>query len=325
VRLSVLHFLVCSAACAVGWGAPRGALAQEPSAPLRPVAPEAAPATEATLPQTVTIEPPRVRWRDEWPKFRVSEFVVTGIAAAAAFGSLAIPDGGGRFSLRNGFDDGARDAFRLSSKADREVARDLSDFFLIGLSNQLVIDTVVVAWWHHGAEEVAWQTTLITAEAIAVNVAINSTISGIVARQRPYGESCEFIPEEQQTSDCNGQRRYRSFYSGHTSTSFTAASVLCMNHMYLELYGGGAADVLACMTGYGAAGTVGAMRLIGDEHWMTDVLLGSAMGTAVGLGIPYFLHYSGGADPELPDEGDASSVRWLVMPTPTGGTLMGTF
>lgn len=329
MRSFLIHLAGWSAALVAAGAQPSVARAQGDDAPAAAPPAAAAPALGgpiAPLSEDVTVEPHRVRWDDDWPKFRTSEFVITGLSAALAFGSLAIPDGGGRWTSRNAFDEGARDRLRLSSKASREIARDLSDFFLVALSNQLVIDTVVVSWWHYGASEVAWQTTLITAEVIAVNVAINSTISGITARQRPYGDSCAGVPDEQLTDDCDGNRRYRSFYSGHTSTAFAAASVLCMNHMYLGLYGGGAADALACVTGYAAAGTVGAMRLVGDEHWASDVMVGAAAGTAVGLGLPYFLHYSGGALEEAKSgERGEHGVRWAIVPSVGGGTVMGTF
>lgn len=329
MRLFLAQIFACCAALAASGTSVGDARAQTPPADdAAPIVPLAAPAPIAKLEgplEDVTIEPRQVRWNDDWPKFRISEYILTGLAAATAFGSLGIPDGDGRWKGRNSFDEGARDAFRLSAREHRETARDVSDFFLVGLSNQLVIDTIVVTWWHYGAGEAAWQTTLITAEVIAVNTAINSTISGITARQRPYGDSCESVPIEQQTDDCNGQRRYRSFYSGHTSTSFAAASALCMNHMYLGLYGSPAADALACGTAYTAAATVGAMRLAGDEHWMSDVMVGAAAGTLVGLSLPYLLHYRGGAKAEDDGETHDGSVQWLVTPTPNGGTLLGTF
>ncbi len=44
--------------------------------------------------------------------------------------------------------------------------------------------------------------------------------------------------------------------------------------------------------GGGAALAAGAgwLRMAGDAHWLTDVLVGAAVGTAVGVAVPRLLH-----------------------------------
>jgi hypothetical protein len=34
------------------------------------------------------------------------------------------------------------------------------------------------------------------------------------------------------------------------------------------------------------------MRIMSDRHWASDVLVGLGIGSAIGLGLPYLLHYS---------------------------------
>ena len=60
----------------------------------------------------------------------------------------------------NAFDDAARSAFRIESLADRYVANDASDVTLLLGLNQLLVDTLVVAWWGHDATTVAWEMTV---------------------------------------------------------------------------------------------------------------------------------------------------------------------
>jgi membrane-associated phospholipid phosphatase len=39
--------------------------------------------------------------------------------------------------------------------------------------------------------------------------------------------------------------------------------------------------------GFTAAATTSYLRMAADEHWLTDVLAGAAVGTAVGIGLPW--------------------------------------
>jgi membrane-associated phospholipid phosphatase len=77
-----------------------------------------------------------------------------------------------------------------------------------------------------------------------------------------------------------------SFWSGHTATTFAVAS---------------AAGTVARLRGYrswpwimgvGLAGasTCGWLRIAADRHWATDVLVGAAVGSLAGFGMPLLLH-----------------------------------
>ncbi|MGH7681767.1 MAG: phosphatase PAP2 family protein [Candidatus Eiseniibacteriota bacterium] len=63
----------------------------------------------------------------------------------------------------------------------------------------------------------------------------------------------------------------RSFPSGHSANSFAAATVL-------ERHYGGAVGWIA----YGAATFVAASRVIGDHHFLSDVVTGAVIGIAYG-------------------------------------------
>jgi membrane-associated phospholipid phosphatase len=263
-------------------------------------------------------------WNPDWPTFREGEFIFTGLALATAIGSLAIPDGDGRWTSRNSLDESGRDAFRLEAKSARDKARDASDVLLIALTNQLAVDAVAVTWWGFDRPAVTWQLVLIDIETLSVNAALSGLVSGLTSRERPYvAEQCARRPPEEQTDECVGKRRHRSFFSGHSSTSFAAAGLMCMHHAHLPLYGGGAADAIACGASLAAAATVGTMRVLSDQHWVSDVVVGATVGTTVGFGLPYLLHYRGGALPQVSD--DAGGVSVQLVPGPTGGVLTGTF
>jgi hypothetical protein len=291
-----------------------------PTSPILPIKP-ASPALAADV-----IKPPLVRWDPSWPKFRTEEYVATGILAATAFASLAIPVAEDRWTTINGFDAELRGALRLSGFESREAAKDASDVMLTLLLNQLLLDNAVVVWWGHGRGDEALQLTLMDIEALAFTGAVNGLVAGFASRERPYRDRCYGIDQERAPRDCTSSKRYRSYFSGHTSTSFTAAALTCIHHAYLPIYGGGAPDAIICGASFAAAAAVGAMRVVSDQHFASDVLTGAAIGTLSGLGLPWLLHYRGGAAPAASSErGRPAGVTLRFAPAPMGGAMMGTF
>ncbi|XXX77758.1 phosphatase PAP2 family protein [Sorangium sp. So ce134] len=313
----------CGALAAAALLGAAAALAEPAKAP--PAA--AALAGPAKAPAALAPAPPErarreVAWDPRWPRFRVSEYVATGLLAAAAFGTLAIPPSEGRWTTVNGFDVSARRALRIQSDRQREMARDASDLLLTALTNHLAVDALLVTWWGHGRGSVAWEIAMIDIEALAFNAALNGVVAGLTSRERPYRAGCTG-PEEQQDHDCRGSKRYRSFFSGHSSTAFTAAGLVCSHHARLPLYGGGAADALACAASLGTAAAVATLRVVSDQHFATDAITGATVGALTGFGLPWLLHYRGGAPEAGAPRGDGVSIR--LVPAPLGGYLVGRF
>ncbi len=273
-----------------------------------------------------------VEWDDDWPRFRTWQYVVTGIQAALAVGSTAIPSGNGRFALQNGFDDEAREALRAETYDGYLLARDVSDVGLVLLINHRVADSLFVTWWGYDKGSVAWQMAMIDAQTLTFTAAVNGIVAGVASRQRPYADRRCIDEDAEPTSECTGSRRYRSFFSGHSSTAWTLAGLTCMHHANIPLYGHPVADGAACVGAVGAAGTVAMMRVIADQHWVSDIMVGSAFGLASGLTIPWVLHYSGGAPGSSPAAAPVKGSRqrpppvaWMVAPTPGGASISGFF
>jgi membrane-associated phospholipid phosphatase len=306
----------------------RGARTAAPATGARAGTPPRLPERPPDWDQKQSLKLPEIEWRDEWPRFRTSEYVATAIFGAISFAALALPPEETRWRGINALDAAGRSALRLEGQANRDIARDASDLLLTVMTNQVLFDTFIVTWWWRGKASVAWQMGLINIEAIALNGAINGLIVAVASRERPYRAGC-VGPEETQTRDCRGNKRYRSFFSGHTSTSFTSAGLMCAHHANLPLYGGGAAEAWAvCLGGFATAATVGLMRIMSDQHFVTDVLTGAAIGTAAGLGVPLLLHYRGGKSAEKgegarPSKAGPISIRFA--PTALGGYILGEF
>ncbi len=257
-----------------------------------------------------------VRWNPSWPKFRTAEVVTTGVMGITVFAALAIPPEPDRWREIGDFDAGARKVLRLDSHGARNTARDASDLVLTLMINQLVVDAALVAWWGHDRPSVATEMIAMDLEALAVAGGIQALVSGFASRWRPYRATC-VGPEETQTSDCRDNKEFRSFFSGHTVGAFTAAGLMCSHHMNLPLYGGGPREAVTCAASFAAATTVGMLRVISDQHFLSDALVGAAVGTMTGLGLPYLLHYRGGAEPTksgVTRPRDQVSIRLTPMP-----------
>jgi membrane-associated phospholipid phosphatase len=120
---------------------------------------------------------------------------------------------------------------------------------------------------------------LINAETFAVNEFLTMSVSNVLTRKRPQDAECQDDP------NC-----VRSFWSGHDANAFAAASLVCVEHGALPLYGGISDDV-ACGTALAAASAVGLLRVAADDHYASDVIVGAAIGGATGYLMPKLLHF----------------------------------
>ncbi len=266
---------------------------------------------------------PKLEWH--YPTFRTGEYIATGVFAAFAVGGLAIPTTTARWTSSNPIDDAGRDALRLDQLGGRKTADDISDLTLTVSLNYVLFDSLIVTWLGYGKASVAYQMTAIDFETLALTNAVTSVVKGVTARERPYGPECRDGGELARTDDCHPSSLNRSFFSGHTSTSFAAASLTCMHHAYLPLYGGGAGDVAACAGAYAVAATTGVLRVMSDNHNLTDVTVGAAFGTAAGLGIPWLLHYREEAPPPDGIVARRDEVTIHLIPGPLSAAVVGEF
>jgi membrane-associated phospholipid phosphatase len=186
----------------------------------------------------------------------------------------------------------------------------------------MLVDSLVVTYWYRRSHRVAGQMALITAEALAVSAALHGLTAGFASRERPYGRNCGTTIDPN-LDDCEQDRRFRAFFSGHATLSFAAAGVACSHHARHEVFGDPLADGVACGTAFVTAGMVAAMRVVGDQHYATDVAMGATIGTLSGLGVPWLLHY--GPLAEVEDDSDQAKIQWSIVPMPNGAGVGGTF
>jgi membrane-associated phospholipid phosphatase len=248
-----------------------------------------------------------------------ADYVVTGSALAGlAVGLTVVPSGA---AWRGGilYDDAARGALRLDGREARATARSLSD---VGVASMvtwpILADALVTAWWYRGREDVALEMAVVSSEAFAVGLAFQSLTNLAARRERPFGSECNDKDPPVASADCAPNFRYRSFFSGHATTSFAGASLVCVDHLGMGLLGQ-TGDVLSCVGSYAVATMTSLARVMADVHYASDVTIGALVGTAVGVGLP-LLHFRA---PSTSTAAKDLDVR--VAPVGQGVGLVGTF
>ncbi len=263
---------------------------------------------------------PQLVWDPSYARFGLGNYILTGVGGVTTLVMAIVPPIAG--NRRVGgilFDESVRNTLRAPSAEGRYIARDASDVLLsLSTTYPFFIDALVTAWWFRGNADVAREMALIDAEAMAVTGTLQGVTNVFAARERPYGRTCGGeTPNE--SIDCTTTGRYRSFFSGHSAFTFTAAGLICSHHMRLDLLGNKAADISTCVAAFLGAGAAATLRVVGDMHYASDITLGAIVGTSVGLVVPW-LHYKG-----FRAGTRAGSVDMSLVPTTNGASLAGTF
>ena len=263
---------------------------------------------------------PELVWDSSYARFGLANYILTGVGGATTLTMAIVPPFAG--NRRTGgvlFDEGARSSLRAATSEGRYLARDVSDVFLsLSTTYPFFVDALVSAWWFRGNADVAREMALIDAEAFAITGMLQGITNVVAARERPYGRNCGGeLPND--SIDCTTTSRYRSFFSGHSAFTFTAAGLMCSHHMRLDLLGNKAADIATCVAAYLGAGAAATLRVVGDMHYATDVITGALVGTSVGLVVPW-MHYKG-----FRASTRTGQVEMQLVPTGTGASVVGTF
>jgi membrane-associated phospholipid phosphatase len=118
-------------------------------------------------------------------------------------------------------------------------------------------------------------TTLLATQAYITAAAIETALKYLTGRQRPSyynsitglnnhtfrGPFYHFLKSDNSS--------YESFPSGHTTVAFAAATVFAMEYKDIPIV-----PIIA----YSAATSIGLSRIVQNQHWISDVLVGAALG-----------------------------------------------
>jgi len=205
---------------------------------------------------------------------------VTGVAAAGTLTLLLLRNDLGPLQCKwctPGSVDG--DLARSVAWSNPKTASTLSDVL------QVALPVGVLAYgfaesFHLGRPEAAWSGALLIVESVSLAMLVNTAVKYAVGRARPYvwmGQPDLYG----EPHDAN-----LSFFSGHATFAFSTAVSAGTIFMMQKLPG--APVVLG--VGLGIAALTSYLRMAAEQHYLTDVLVGAAVGSLVGWGVPYLFH-----------------------------------
>ena len=183
--------------------------------------------------------------------------VPASLASAIGF---AVLGGQLEFDEPTGFDHRVR---RLAQGRELDAARiALKPLFPVGLPGGYITIAYATARWIHRRQRHG-SPAIVTAAWLGWLV--HRAVKGVYFRARP--------PKPRV------RRRVDSYPSGHTTgtTSFAVAAALVLRREGLI------SPRVAAAVGLGAPVLMGAHRVLADDHWMTDVIGGWLLGTAIGV------------------------------------------
>ncbi len=121
-------------------------------------------------------------------------------------------------------------------------------------------------------------------ETLLIANGLKETLKLAVNRTRPYMYSgSDNLPE----SDLNDGEWAKSFPSGHTTIAFASATFL--TYTFCRYFPDSPWRIPLSIGSYALATGVAALRVSSGSHFLSDVLVGAAIGSAVGFLVP-FLH-----------------------------------
>jgi membrane-associated phospholipid phosphatase len=270
---------------------------------------------------------PELSFQPGFKRFTPVEYAVTG-ALLVGTGVLILTNEERDPNWRGPvlFDDAVRDGLRGGTPGLREDSQLVSDtLYYMGLAYPYVVDVAAVALVARGAPDVAGQLALIDTEAFAITGFLSFVSNATLRRERPSVRECAEGRPDPIFPGCDDPGPNEAFYSGHTGIAFTGAALTCMHHRYLPLYGQSPVPgTVACAAMLAGATGTGALRLVADQHYVSDVLVGAGVGVASGLLVPWF-HYRDGARAKPREAPLSWSALPLFTPTAAGALIAGAF
>jgi hypothetical protein len=185
-----------------------------------------------------------------------------------------------RWKRSNAFDDELRSGFRADSRSSRESAGTASDVLLGVTAGLLPLVSIGKTLSERECYE-AYDMATDAAEAFTLTLLITSGTKRLAGRERPYVKDCDGTPPGD--ASCGDPDRKQSFFSGHAALAATGAGLNCSYSMKRKTWGESRAKrFMPCALGLGAALTTGALRLVADRHWGSDVIVGLLVGSSIG-------------------------------------------
>jgi membrane-associated phospholipid phosphatase len=149
---------------------------------------------------------------------------------------------------------------------------------------------------------------LVVSGSMVATAALTDVAKRLFNRPRPYAHFCEpRRPEDLEHADA-----HRSFFSGHASVAFAGA----VTAGSLARHHGLRNEGWVWAAGLTMATTTGALRIVSDKHYATDVVAGAATGAFFGWLLPR-LHRPEGHAPAQERAAEPAPLA-IALPLPAG-------
>lgn len=182
------------------------------------------------------------------------------------------------------------------------------------LSNVLLAIDVAVPpalFLGQGIDAAMARRTVVYGETLLVSLALDFLAKPLVSRPRPYTYGTG--PSQVAHTQAEGKDAHRSFYSRHSSTTFAASVSGAL--LFAQSTSDTNARAAVWFAELALASATADLRTRAGMHFYSDVLVGAAVGSAVGVLVPY-LH--GGGRTHL------SKLEWLaIVLAPLAGIALG--
>ena len=117
------------------------------------------------------------------------------------------------------------------------------------------------------------------AESLALSFGTKELVKHLVSRERPYMYDSD-TPQSLVESD----KHDKSFFSGHTTYAFTGAAFA--SYVFCKYNPDSKWKIPVIAASFSLATATAALRVASGNHFMTDVMTGALLGTAIGIAVP---------------------------------------
>lgn len=162
---------------------------------------------------------------------------------------------------------------------------------------------------HLPVDEPAARRALVYGESLAINLALVQVVKYAVQRPRPFNHHTD--GRVRAFAARRGRDSQISFFSGHSSTAFTAA--VAGSYLYAMQAESERARAAVWGAHLALAAATASLRVRAGRHYYSDIAVGAIVGMGIGVSVP-LLHARDGAA-HVP-----TGLEWGAM---AGGILLG--
>ncbi len=187
------------------------------------------------------------------------------------------PDGS---DALNGFDAWGRRNLKWDNTKTAAALSNLTAYALVPV---IAYGGDFLAARHDGRSENALADTILISEAWFAASDVSQILKVVTARERPFIHA---LPPDQKAQAGEPATNNESFPSGHAVLAF---SLVTSSAEVASLRGYRRAPWIWRL-GLPVAGLTAYFRVAADKHYLTDVIAGAGVGSAIGFGLPYLAH-----------------------------------